>query len=204
MNNEVEHFITEGVRLKRAGDLEGALNCYLQAVDLNPTNMKVFISLAKTAHLLKRQNLAARCYLSATHLMLEPIEKVIDSPEKLPDYLRMAYGEFLEEQLQQLPRKSAFAILLDSNTPRHTAHTMIDLSPDILENRSDLKPFSEIYRASILGDGSYGSILNQYGYTSDDQMKVEKEIYIPAGQKFLMTDLKWDQIESQDVIDIYF
>jgi hypothetical protein len=93
---------------------------------------------------------------------------------------------------------------MDENTPKHVAHTMIDLSPDILENISDLISFIEIYRASILGDGSYGEILNQYGYTSDDHMKIEKEIYLPAGQKFLLTDLKWDQIDSPSVVDMYF
>jgi tetratricopeptide (TPR) repeat protein len=90
MKNEVEQVIAEGVKLKRAGDLKGALNCYLRAVDLDPMNSNVFISVGKTAHLLKEQNLAARSYLAAVHLMLAPIEKVIDHPEQLPDFLRMA------------------------------------------------------------------------------------------------------------------
>ncbi|MFP7494584.1 hypothetical protein SFC66_12405 [Terribacillus saccharophilus] len=204
MKNEVEQFIAEGVKLKRAGNLIGALNCYLQAVDLDPTNSNVFITVGKTAHLLKEQDLAVKSYLAAVHLMLAPIEKVIDNPEQSPDFLRMAYGEFSEEQLKQLPRKSAFAIFMDDNTPRHVAHAMIDLSPEYFENRSDLMPITEIYRASILGDGSYGDVLNQYGYTSDDHMTIEKEIYLPAGQKFLMTNLKWDRIDSPNVVDMYF
>ncbi|MUV37073.1 hypothetical protein JNUCC1_00879 [Lentibacillus sp. JNUCC-1] len=204
MENKVQQLITEGVTLKREGDLEGALNCYLQAIDIDPTNMKLFISIGKTAHLLKQQNLAARCYLAATHLMLEPIERTIHQPDQLPSYLQMAYGQFTEEELRQLPRKSAFAILIDSNTPRHVAHSMVDLSPDIMEKRTDLMPFAEIYRASILGDGSHGNVLNRYGYTPDDQMTIDKEFYIPSGQKFLMADVQWDQLDRQNVTDIYF
>lgn len=203
MNHTVDSLLDKGVSFKRAGDLEGAKNCYIEALERDPKNMMTYISLGKTAHLLKQQNLAVRSYLASTHLQLSPIEKAIQS-NNLPMHLSFQYDSFPKELLATLPKKSAFTIFIDVNTPRHVAHSLVDLSPVMLKENPGLSQFADIYHAHILGDGSHNRVLQRYGITANDQIETDEKIYIPYGRKFLIEELKWNQLSNQNVMDIYF
>ncbi|ALS74961.1 hypothetical protein AUC31_06850 [Planococcus rifietoensis] len=202
MSYQVDQLLDRGVALKRSGNLEGARDCYIEALNADPTNMNVYLSLGKTAHLLRQQNLAIKCYLAFCHLMLSPIEKGIRQ-NNLPLHLKIQYEQLPLDALASLPKKSAFAIFMDTNTPRHLAHSLFDLSDQTLNSHPHLKPYSKIYDAHILGDGSHSRILQSFGLTASDQLATDEDIYIPAGQNFLLEEIQWSKIESTDVIDIY-
>jgi tetratricopeptide (TPR) repeat protein len=199
---KVDDLLDRGVALKRSGNLKGAKDCYLKALETDPYNIMVFISLGKTAHLLKEQELAVRCYLSATHLQLAPIEKSIVE-NRLPMHLKFQYDTFASKELSQLPKKSAFVIFLDSNTPKHIAHSVIDLSPQTLNDVPQLKPYVEIYSSDILGNGSYNQTLKKWGLTTVDQREKEEQVYIPFGRNFLIKQLQWEKLSRNDVLNIY-
>lgn len=130
------------------GDLEGAKACYIKALEMDSTNMMTYISLGKIAHLLK-QHLAVRSYLASTHLQIGPNEKAINE-NNLPLHLQIQYNVFPEEILASLPRKSAFTIFIDPNTPRHVAHSLVDLNPEVLAGNPQIAPLAEIYQALFL------------------------------------------------------
>ncbi|WP_043931092.1 hypothetical protein [Bacillus sp. EB01] len=203
MSYAVDQLLDKGVALKRAGDLEGAKKCYIDALDIDPNNHMTFISLGKTAHLLKNQNLAVKSYLAATHIQLSPIEKGIKE-NNLPLHLQIQYDTFPKEMLNSLPRKSAFTIFIDPNTPRHIAHSLIDLTPDVLRQNPELKPYAEIYHAHILGNGTHDRVLQKYGLTSSKQVAQDENVYIPYGRKFVLEELQWNKLSNTNVLDIYF
>lgn len=203
MLNTVEEFIDKGVSLKRSGKFKEAMDCYIKALDIDPQNMKTYISLGKTAHLLNNQDLAIKCYLAATHILLSPIDEEIQQ-NKLPLYLEVQYNAFPKDILASLPKKSAFAIFIDSNTPRHTAHSIVDLDASFIKQNPGLVPYSDIYRSHILGDGNYDEVLSKYGLTTTNQMNYDEEFYIPIGRSFNIDHIKWDKLSQLNVVDLYF
>jgi tetratricopeptide (TPR) repeat protein len=203
MSYAVNQLLDRGVALKRAGDLEGAKKCYIDALDLDPKNHMTYISLGKTAHLLKNQNLAIRSYLAATHIQLSPIEKAINE-NNLPFHLKIQYDSFPKEVLKDMPKKSAFTIFIDGNTPRHVAHSVIDLTPEILGKNPELKPYAEIYHAHILGNGTHDRVLQNYGISPSTQMEVDENTYIPYGRKFVIEEIQWNKLSNMNVLELYF
>lgn len=203
MEYSLDQLLDKGVALKRAGNLERARDCYIKALEIDPYNMMTYISLGKVAHLLKDQDLAVRSYLASTHLQLAPIEKSINE-NNLPFHLKVQYDAFPREVLSSLPKKSAFVIYLDSNTPRHIAHSIIDLSPSILSEYPELLPYAEIYRSHIYGNGTHDQVLQKYGLTLKEQIEKDEKFYLPFGRNFLIQELQWDELSRDDVINIYF
>ncbi|USK48031.1 hypothetical protein LIT38_15775 [Bacillus sp. CMF12] len=203
MSNTLDQLLDKGVRLKRSGNLEGARDCYIDAIKIDPYNMMTYISLGKTAHLLKLQGLAVRSYLAAAHLQLAPIEKGINE-NNLPIHLRAQYDSFPKEILASLPSNSAFTIYIDPNTPRHIAHSVIDLTPSTVRDNPKLIPYAEIYHAHILGDGTHATVLNKYGLTQSDQINQDEQVYMPFGRNFMIQELQWDKLDRQDVANFYF
>nr|WP_144925405.1 hypothetical protein [Paenibacillus bovis] len=199
----VNQLLDQGVALKRAGNLQGAKDCYIKAIEMDPFNMMTYISLGKTAHLLKAQDLAIRCYLASTHLQLAPIEKGIKE-NNLPMHLKVQYDNFPQNIFTQLPKRSAFVIFIDPNTPRHVAHSILDLSPKIINENPQLKAYSEVYHAHILGDGTHDTTLRKWGLTSANQIETDEKIYIPQGRNFLIQELNWNKLSNGDVLGLYF
>jgi tetratricopeptide (TPR) repeat protein len=198
-----DQLLDKGVAYKRAGKLEEAKNCYIDAINHDPYNMITFISLGKTAHLLRDQNLAVKSYLASCHLQLSDIEKAINN-NNLPMHLKFQYDSFPKNILNSLPKKSAFTIYIDPNTPRHLAHSMIDLSPGALREYPELKAYAEVYHAHISGRGNHNKVLNQYGLDPSQQISKDEEVYIPYGRDFLIKELQWNKITNKNVVDIYF
>ncbi|AIQ56176.1 tetratricopeptide repeat protein [Paenibacillus borealis] len=203
MNHRLQPLMDQGVALKRQGNLEGARDCYIQALKEDPTEMMIYINLGKVAHLLRSQDLAIRSYLASAHLQIGPVEAAIQN-NQLPMHLKIQYDSFSKDVLVQLPKKSAFIIFIDPNTSRHLAHSLIDLSPDKMRGNPELSPYAEIYHAHIFGNGSYESIIQRHRLTSSDQINMDEETYIPLGRKFLVEHLKWDQLSTTDVLKLYF
>lgn len=200
---ELQRLMDQGVALKRQGNLEGARDCYIQALQKAPTEIEIYSSLGKVAHLLRSQDLAVRSYLACAHLYMGPIEIAMQK-NQFPQHLELIYNTIPAEILVKLPKKSAFMIFIDSNTPRHLAHSLIDLTPDMMRSNPQLSPYAEIYYSHIYGNGSYGSTMQKHRLTSGDQISMDEQVYIPYGQNFLLQNINWDLITTSDVIKLYF
>lgn len=203
MSNEVSYLLQQGVQMKREGLLNESKENYVKAIDLDPRNMNAFMALGKTSYLLNERSLSVLCYLAIMHLNLFHTEKAIIE-NNLPIPLRMQYENFHEEDIAKLPRKSAFTLYTDTNTPRHLGHSIIDLAPEILQEMEGLHVFAEIYHAHIYGNGSYNRLVDDYNVTPQQQLEIDEKVYIPNGVEFLLNNIKWDDLESDHVIDIYF
>lgn len=199
----VDQLITNAVSFKRQGKFEEAKQCYIDALEYNPHDLMNYVGLGKIAHLSNAQGLAINCYLAAAHLQIAPVKKAIED-NALPLPLKLQYDQIPADVMKQLPHESAFIILIDANTPRHLAHSFVDLSEDFLAKNPDIKKFSEIYRAHILGDGSYQSTLIKWETTQDHQIEMDETFYLPEGRDFLLKYLKWGQLDSLDVLNLYF
>ncbi|MEN0644926.1 hypothetical protein MKY91_17355 [Alkalicoccobacillus gibsonii] len=200
---DVDQLLTNAVSLKRQGKFEEAKQCYIDILEDNPHDLMSYVGLGKIAHLLNEQGLAIKCYLSAAHLQIAPVKRAIEE-NSLPLPLKLQYDQIPANVLKQLPHESAFIILIDANTPRHLAHSLIDLSEDLLAEKPGIKMYSEIYRAHILGDGSYQSTLTKWQTTQDHQIEMDEKFYLLEGRDFLIKYLNWGQLDSMDVLSLYF
>ncbi|NMD68740.1 hypothetical protein HHO41_00460 [Bacillus sp. DNRA2] len=199
----VDQLLEQGEVLKKAGDFISAKNLFFKAVEMDPSNSATFMKLGKIAHLLKDQGLALRCYAAAMHLQITPIEKfIIDN--QLPCHLKIQQDAFSDGFLDSLPRASAFIIYVYPNTPRHTAHSLIDLSDIQLRENPQLLPFAEIYHSFISKNGTHPHVLQKYQKSTDDQIQYDGSYYIPIGRNYLMKEIEWGKIHSDDVLHIYF
>lgn len=203
MIGAANQFIDQGNSLKQAGDLEGAKIKFFKALEFDPLNRSAYMSLGKTAYLLKNQNLALKCYLASMHLQLSPIEKDIQN-DQLSCHLKIQHDTFPSYFLTSLPRKSAFVLYLYPNTPRHAAHTLIDLSPIQLRENPYLKPYAEIYQSFISKNGTHSLVLNKHHKTTDDQLACDQSYYIPYGRNYFLKELQWGKILNNDVQNLYF
>src|SRR5699024_8818100 len=96
----------------------------------------------------------------------------------------------------------------DTNTPRHLAHAMFDINSILLDSVLEQEPsiliYADVYRAHILGDGSYENALASHELTPQEQMEKDESFYIPFGRGFLMDHIKWNELSSLDVLKLYF
>lgn len=207
MTNGVGDLLNEGVALKREGKFDEARHRYMEALKLDPANAMTYISLGKIAYLSEKSEFAISCYIAAMHIELAIIEAQIQEGNLSPE-LNAMYSQFTEDELAKFPRQSAFVVFLDTNTPRHLAHAMFDINPVLLDSVLEKEPsvpvFAAIYRAHILGDGTYDEVLLQHKMTAQEQMAKNESFYIPFGRGFLMDHIKWDALSSLNVIDLYF
>lgn len=207
MTNAVGDLLNEGVALKREGKFDEARHRYMEALKLDPANAMTYISLGKIAYLSEKSEFAISCYIAAMHIELAIIEAQIQEGNLSPE-LNAMYSQFTEDELAKFPRQSAFVVFLDTNTPRHLAHAMFDINPVLLDSVLEKEPsvpvFAAIYRAHILGDGTYDEVLLQHKMTAQEQMAKDESFYIPFGRGFLMDHIKWDALSSLNVIDLYF
>lgn len=197
----VNELLDKGVSLKRQGDFYGAKACYVEALKRDPSNIMIYISLGKIAYLLRDEVLSINCYLASMHLQLFSVENHLKR-ETLPFQLEIQLNSLSQIELESLPRRCAFIILIDPNTPNHIAHAVLDFS-HVLVELYELNPYIEIYHAKIAGNGTYERLLKKYKLTTSDEMDKLNSMYYPYGQNYLLNNIQWNQISSSDVVNIY-
>ena len=184
MTNAVGDLLNEGVALKREGKFDEARHRYMEALKLDPANPMTYISLGKIAYLSGKSEFAISCYIAAMHIELAIIEAQMQDGNLSPE-LNAMYSQFTEEELAKFPKQSAFVVFLDTNTPRHLAHAMFDINQDLLDSVLEQEPsiliYADVYRAHILGDGSYENALASHELTPQEQMEKDESFYIPFG-----------------------
>jgi len=203
MTTEV-HVLTErAAALTREGNLTGARDCCMAALEQDPGRLATYVSLGQVSHLMSNQNLAVRCYLAAMHLQAAAVERQLRE-QTLSVQLQSLLAAFPAELLEELPRTSAFIVFADPHLPRHAAHALADLSRDTMRQQEDLAPYADAYRAQLNGNGTHEQVLARNGLTVNDQIRKDKDWYIPIGRQFFLDQLKWDRAESAEVLRIYF
>lgn len=198
-----EALLKKAISFKKAGAFEAAKATCLQALQADPTHKITYVHLGNIAYLMGHQSMAVRSYLALTHLQLYSIENhLIDGT--LTDKFKKYYEEFPKEKLDELPLHSAFVIFLDGFITRQVAHAMIDLNKEQREKRPELEPYIDIYKAVISEDPNGAQLLDKYELDEAKINEAEKKHYIPFGQQFLLSEIDWDKIFRNDVINIYF
>lgn len=202
MEKVIGKLIDEGVYEKRNGNFELSLNCYLKAIDTEPTDKTIYKGLGKVAYLADNPLLSTLSYLSYMHIEMNAIEKqIVDGV--LPAPLEEMYHGLPDDLKEILPKKSGILLFHDYNIKKHLAHTVLDTDP----SRPDsLGGIAAIYRAQIQDkvDYDYSELYDKYQLTSDQMIELEEEVYLPRGFEVMLDLIQWDKILSNDVINIYF
>lgn len=210
--NRIDNILNAGVARKRAGDLKGAKEIYIEALKLDPYYPMTYISIGKVCYLLREQSISFMAYLASMHLQIYTREqrlqgKIISSDPMadIMDNMNEEQYNSLSPQIKKiLPRKSGLVILQGPNTPRHIAHTLFDLDERALNQNNNVAVFSQIYRAQLAGNNTYESKLMSLGKTESEYNDFDEEFYSTHGKFILLDNIKWDKIESREVLDIYF
>jgi len=192
----LEIIVKEGVKKKRQGDYNGAKETYYRAIKIDPTDLKAFYALGKICYLNGELDEAIRNYLRTAHLSIyNQIQIYVDTPEyefSMQQTLNLPL-DFLQE-LYQVHRFAKY-LLLDGNTPRHLGHAILDFARNTQHNIPNSDWYIERYADAISGtSGFFGSqiVMNEY-----------EHFCTFAGVRYLLTHLRWDRIEDNQVLNFY-
>ncbi|MCB0170066.1 MAG: tetratricopeptide repeat protein [Anaerolineae bacterium] len=189
----VTNLLDRGVEKKKNGDYHKAKRLYEIAIKIEPTRRMSFYSMAKISYLMNERLTSIINYLRAGHLLIYDQVRAFSNPG-----LRLT----IEQQLRQYPKdllsdfhsvhQYAPLLLLDVDSSCHLAHALVDLDEEYSKPKQLLHYINNRYRVALAGKS--GGL--------DDN--IEDEYYFPIGVRFLLEHLQWEQIESPQVLKLYY
>lgn len=193
-------YFSMAVTAKRNREFDKALHYYDFDLRQNGIDVGVLMAVAKVYYLKNEYTIALKHNLAATHLAMHLNEKSLKRGDIV---LKASLEQVPLELKQQLPHEVAGTLYLNVNYARHTAHAILD-SAKVLQRLPQLKPYAEIYYASILGDGTEADVHRKYNVNENEVDKIEQIEYMPLGMNVLFNEIKWDQLSDIDVYKMYF
>ena len=188
VKEKATRLLDKGVAEKRAGNYFGAKRYYYEAIKLNPLNLMGYVSLAKITYLTGEQLESFINYCRAAHLNLI---MMATSKSNLARWeLHQTYPEETINTLSQIHPLAPY-LLIDSNIPRHLAHTVFDFTSEYLQD-PEKRYVANAYREHLSGQNR-ASIPNY----DDSNYKV-------LGINILLEKLRWDEMDSIFVEELYY
>ncbi|MGL5152714.1 MAG: hypothetical protein ACRC7N_19335 [Clostridium sp.] len=182
------------------GDFLKANQALINAIKLDPHNISTFNLLGNVNYLLNKPNNSLKCYLACIHLKINKLKKMTTST--FSSILDIKYNKLSDEEKGLIPNKFGLAIFDDSTLSSHAAHAVIDLREEELD--PILLECSNIYRQSIFTRNTPENIINVYNIDKNDYKELEETHYISLGREILIENIKWNFIDSNDVVNLYF
>lgn len=193
-------YFDSAVQAKRNKEFNLALKYYEMEQKQEGLSVALLMAVAKIYYLKNERETALRFNLAATHLAMHLDYNHL----KRGDFaLRNALEQIPQNIRRQLPHEIAGMLYFNPNYSKHLSHAVMD-SEAVFRSAPQLRPYADIYYASILGDGSDGPTYDKYNLSPKDLMEIEENEYIPTGLDILFKELKWDQIQNPDVYALYF
>jgi hypothetical protein len=192
-----EEIVKLGVEAKRREQFEEAKRLYESAANIAPWYLHVYYALGKVNYLMGEQAEALLNYCVAAHLHLGlgPAMNLDVRTRTINQIVGSRYPQALIDAMRSI-HPYADLLILDTNTPRHLGHALIDLSPN-----EDLSPEIEAaasaYEESILGSGRFFIQMDE---------EIELGLYDSIGVAYLLQHIQWDKVgkyPAKDVRNLY-
>lgn len=171
-----KELMQKGVEAKRMNNYSQALEYYEKAKKYIPDEPILYISIAKTCHIMGKYDEAINNYLEGARINITKAENnlLIDSTFRE----KVEYQVLGGQSIYSIP-KNTYHIILLGDLPRHLGHSQINK-----EKRSGLyaPDYAEMYRQSIIGSGN-----------SQLDMSMEQEIHA-VGCDLIRKAIDWNKI----------
>lgn len=182
-------------------ELKLAKVALIKAVKLNPTSSPSYRFLGNVYYLLGDKLNAIKCYLAAIHIQISSFTKM--QTATFSTMLNIKFDNAPEEIKELLPCKEGMIIYEDSSIPSDIAHAYIDIDP--AEPIDPIvKECSKIYKKHLLTRKSIKEITSTSNICYEDYLNFNESHYITLGREFLIDNIKWDNINSKEVLKLYF
>ena len=185
----------------KKNELKLAKIALVKAIKLNPTSAPSYMLLGNTYYLLGDKLNSIKCYLAAIHIQISTFTKM--QTATFSTMLNIKFDNAPEEIRELLPCKEGMIIYEDSSIPSHIAHSFFDIDPvDKLD--PIVKECSKIYKKHLLTRKSIKEITSTSNICYEDYLNFDESHYIVLGREFLIDHLAWDNIDSKEVLKLYF
>lgn len=196
-------FFKEGLEYKQKGSYDLARDCFMRAISYDPSNPEVHYANGKLNFLMGNYITSLNSYLAYTHLNLNKRIGQLNGEIDFPDAeaSESFYENLSDDAKRALPHKAASYILEDGDICNHVAHAYIG-SQNVTDPRLVLN--LKVYHATLVGKLLLDMALESHKTSLEEFDKTNFEIFIPQGRMLLLENIAWDEIESEDVLKIYF
>lgn len=176
-----------GVERKHQQNFQGAKEAYLEAKEIDPRNVMVYYSLGKLCYMMKNRSEAIVNYLIAAHLGVQNVALAIQQNTPAAQAMKMQLKQLSPDIVifQSIHPFVPF-VFLDSNTPRHLAHALIDLD-DSIQVLPEIYAHIRHYERGMFGQ--------ENPMNSDGFYELDMNMYRLVGVWFIVDNLRWDSVE---------
>lgn len=197
---EVSILIKFAEDMIQRGNYDKAKAALIKARKYDSTFSKIYTLLGNVFYLSCNREDAIKAYLSSIHLQINKLTN--SNTEVLSTYLNVQHEKLPEEAKNMLPHKEGMIIFQDVVVPRGIAHTYIDLKTD--SNDPIVENCKKIYIETLTTKNSLDDILSKYMLSKEDYLELDENHYISLGRHLLIDNLKWDNLKSNNVKELYF
>lgn len=180
---------------------EKANQALIKAIKVDPKNLSTYIKLGDLNYLMNKPNNSLKCYLCNIHLQINKLRKMDNIT--FSTMLDIKYNKLSDDQKSLLPSKYGMVIFEETLVPSHLAHSIVDLN-----SNGNLDPIlaecSSLYREHLLTGQTSKELIDLFNICHEDYLEFEQNHYVSLGREYLIENIKWDEIERADVVNIYF
>lgn len=198
--DHITDLFESALTMKRQGDFKESINHYLQLIDIDSTDRRIYPGLGKSAYLDENVVLSINAYACAMHLEMYELTKEMNEG-RIPFEFLQSFEQLPDDIKAALPHKAGILIFQNPNLANHIAHALIDLDPN---KPAELNRFVDVYQASIQGGSQLDNQLAKHQLSTEEVTNMNQGFYIPKGQKFFLEYIEWDDLHTNDVLHIYF
>ncbi|MBQ0140102.1 MAG: hypothetical protein KBT36_12475 [Kurthia sp.] len=196
----VKELVEKAEELTTKGLYEDAIRLYADAIKIESSNSNLYRAYGKVAYLMEENQYAIAAYLSALHIEIAKIEHF-----GLTEQTKPMYDNLPQNLKDELPKVGGLVVFYDTNTLRHLAHAITDFDENAMNEEPKLLAFKQIYHAELSGNADeYNDALHTFNRTPSEASDEDASFYIHIGKELAMAWIKWDQLNSLDVGNLYF
>lgn len=183
----------------RKGNLNKAKRALVKSISIDSTIPDTYTLLGDTLYLLNKPNISRQCYLASMHLKVNKFKT--KGTETLSTILKQNLNKLSKEVKAMLPSVFGTVIFDDYTIADHLAHSVIDFKKDSFDPL--LKECSKVYKEHIITGRTIESIIDKYSIVLNDYLEFRTSHYVTLGRSILIQNIKWNKIDSDDVISLY-
>lgn len=192
-------YISLAIEAKRKKDFGLAIKFYQRQLMENGVSSKVLKSVATAYYLNNQKTLALQFNLAAAHLCLR---REFEKFKTGDDEVRKSLDALPNEKKNQFPHMIGDMLYYSASLPKHIGHAYLDYEKTYAKEPK-FRGYAQVYFAQILDDGSAEAKLAAFNLNPDEFEKIEAERYIPVAYNILYQEIKWAEIESPSVLNLY-
>lgn len=188
-------------RIKSSGVPVATLSVINDMKEQSANAGEISYRFAKLLYLEYEKDLSLIFYLISFHSQLKFIYQNSKIRNSLSNQLENKEEVYRQLKSLNIP-KVGFMLFLDNNIPRNIGHSIIDFD-SVLREKYSISEESINYHRHLLSHSSQ-QIKERNIKLEGEKVSLEKETYAPIGIEYLINQIFWEQINSENIIELYW